>query len=138
VTQSHPIPARVLAALFSDEAAPPPADLKKWPYPRDQMSDPALILARMAEDVAEIAARERSACILDLLEIGWPFDVAKTYWPAAATRADSVRIEAAARAVFAPDPEPDVSRPGWRLTPLNVALATINGMFTAILWRIFH
>lgn len=74
--------------------------------PRDEMREPSLILARMAEDIAERAARSGSTCILDMVEIGWPLDVAKAHWRAAASRADSTRIEAAARAAFAGDERP--------------------------------
>lgn len=59
------------------------AEQAKWPYPRDEMIEPGLIVLRMIDDLDALALQDAPMTQGALVEMGWPEDVARHFFPRA-------------------------------------------------------
>jgi hypothetical protein len=88
------------------------AEHAKWPYPRDEMIEPNLIVMRMTDDLDTLAMRDSPMTVGALVSLGWPESVARHFFPRASESAEISRSLAimlraeAARAAPAGDPPP--------------------------------
>jgi hypothetical protein len=84
------------------------ADHAKWPFPRDEMIEPGVIVLRMTDDLEALAMRDAPMTLGALIELGWPEDVARHFFPRALQSAAVSRsIAELLRAEFpAPPPTP--------------------------------
>lgn len=56
----------------------------KWPFPRSEMTEPGLIVCRLAEDIADLFDAETDELSIDaLVSLGWPREIAAQYFDVA-------------------------------------------------------